>query len=279
MVAALFGEWNKVALGCILAAGCASTTSGPDQQADAGDQVTPGADAAPQQTSAAVFAHSATDLYRIDPDTLAVQMVDAFTFDGTAEHLTDIALDRAGNMVGISLDNVYAIDPETAQTTFLAPLADGFTSLSFVPTDPQNVNSPERLIAATFDGQVFEINPDTGESTLIGDYGDDRGDAIGSSGDIVSVHGFGTVATVDIEGSDTDYLAWIDPVTFEATPIGDTGRDKIFGLGFWKGVIYGFTDTGEFLSIDPSNGVTSMIEAGPIAWWGSGVTTTAPTVD
>lgn len=265
-------------LSCLLAAGCAST-SGPAGGADAAGGTPDPADASPQQTSAAVFAHSSTDLYRIDPDTLQVQIVAPFSFSNTAEHLTDIALDRTGRMIGISLDNVYSIDPDTAQTTFLAPLADGFTSLSFVPIDPANLDSPERLIAATFDGEVYEIDPDDGSSLLVGDYGADGENDIGSSGDIVSVHGFGTVATVNVEGSSTDHLAWIDPATFRANLIGDTARDKIFGLGFWKGVIYGFTDAGEFLAIDVTTGAATAIDTGSIAWWGSGVTTVAPTVE
>jgi hypothetical protein len=226
-----------------------------------------------------VYAHSATELYRVDPDTLMVSRIAAFSFASAPKNLTDIAIDRSGRMVGISLDNVYAIDPETAVASHLALLDSEFSSLSFIPADPADPNGPERLIAASFDGEVFEIDPETGVSTSIGSYGVVGGNQIGSSGDIVSVRGFGTVATVNVDGRGNDHLAWIDGATFDATLIGDTGFDAIFGLGFWGGVVYGFTEAGQFLSIDVSTGAASAIDIDTVQWWGSGVTTIAPIVD
>ena len=41
------------------------------------------------------------------------------------EGVTDIAIDRNGQMVGVSFYNLYSIDPRTAACTLLAPLVTG----------------------------------------------------------------------------------------------------------------------------------------------------------
>jgi hypothetical protein len=255
------------------AAGGADAGDGPDSG--------PRADAFPLPPDTAVYAHSSTELFTIDPDTFNRTSVGLFTFSGESEFITDIAVDKDGNMVGISLNTVYAIDPDTAATTLLSQFPEsegGLTSLSFVPVDIDDPSSAARLVAADFDGVVWEINKDTGQRTMLGNY-NATGSMIGSSGDIVSITGFGTLATVNIEGDDTDHLARIDPDTWQAIVLGDTGRDRIFGIGFWGGEVYGFTDNMEFVTIDASNGQVTSSQNTGIRWWGAGVTTIAPTVD
>lgn len=252
---------------------------GPDanESPDAGPQP----DSRPPPDNTAVYAHSATELFRIDPDTLVPTSVGTFSFSGTAKNITDIAVDKNGDMIGISLDTVYAIDRDTAEATLLSTYdsgGSGMTSLSFVPTDINDPDSSERLVAADFDGVVWEIDPDTGDMTEIGNYNASGAD-IGSSGDIVAIFDFGIVATVNVEGYDTDYLARIDPTTWHATLLGDTGYDSIFGLGFWGGEVYGFTDNKEFVTIDADTGQVVHMTLGSVAWWGAGVTTLAPIVN
>ena len=238
-------------------------------------------DSAPPPEYVSVYAHSATTLYRLDPETLAPSTVGDFTFDGDAVNITDIALNRDGEMIAISLGEIFAVDRTTAHATKLADSSEfGFTSLSFVP-DPANPQNAEILISANFAGEVYRIDPNTGISTLIGDYGvDNQGRDIGSSGDIVSVIGFGTVATVNVEDEPNDFIAWINPTTFEASLIGDTGFDRIFGVGFWRGTVYGFTDNAEFLTIDvESNGQADYFASSVVEWWGAGVSTIAPIIE
>lgn len=260
-----------------ISAGCASSSPGDatDAAPAAIDAEVNRADAAPLPSNAAVYAHSSTSLYRINPDTLVPALVAGFSFAGTARNITDIAVDKEGTMLGISLDEVYSIDTTTGACTLLAPMDGEFSSLSFVPKDPQDLASPEILIAADFDGNVFEINSSTGVSTQVGSFGG----GLGSSGDIVSVRGFGTLATVNVPNQATDSLAWIAPDTFAATVIGDTGHDRIFGLGFWKKKVYGFTDEMKFLEINFETGAARVIETGAVKWWGAGVTTVAPIVE
>lgn len=263
----------------LLAACGPSVSSEADAQGSAAD-ASPGSTDAPSgdaqsAENAAVYAHTGEGLYRVDPDSLEVSLVGNFSFTGTAGAVTDIAIDRAGNMLGITFDGVFAIDKTTAHATQLSSTTFGFNSLSFLPTNPADPNSPEILIAADFDGDVHEINPQTGVATVRGNFGG----GVSSSGDIVSVRGFGTVATVNVPGKTNDHLAWVNPTTFAASVIGDTGVDRIFGIGFWKGTVYGFTDGGRFVTIDVSTGVATTVEQGALKWYGAGVTTSAPVVE
>jgi len=244
-----------------------------------------GIDALPPDFSK-VYAHTGTELYRIDTTTNAPTLVGPITGIGT-QSLTDLAIDKDDHMVGITLDKLFSIDPATGAATLVTQLeVDGFTSLCFVPTDLSVPDSPEQLIAANDQGAVYAIDQATGAATVVGDYGTVAAGKVRSSGDLVAITGFGIYATVTIGDtlSDPDYLARIDPTTWIATPLGTgTTYDRIFGLGFWRGTIYGFVDTppanGAFISLDPNTGASTLIEAGALRWFGAGVTTDAPIIE
>jgi len=276
-------------------AACSSATPTPDdpdaEPADPDANVAePRPDAEVQQLSR-VYAHSGTNLYRIDTDNLDVVPIGPFGAAVGTASITDIAVDKDGAMIGISLGKIFDIDPETGTASLKADFGagGGFTSLSYVPVDPSAPNSAERLVAADDQGAVFEIDPADGTATRIGAYGTTTdGDVIRSSGDIVSVRGVGTLATVTIGAlTAPDYLAWIDTTTWAATPIGtaSTGYDKIFGLGYWGGTVFGFVDnapgsqSGSLVTIELDTGVATPATTSPFRWYGAGVTTRAPIID
>ena len=187
-----------------------------------------------------VFAHSASQLYRVDPQTLTVTLVGAFKWPGGSDQMTDIALDRKGKMTGISFGSVYAVDPKTAACTFLsklqAPFGIGsYNGLSYIAVQASDVK--EVLMASAGDGSLYEVNPATGQSKKIGNFGG----GLGSSGDLVSVKGL-TLATVEKGSDKTDWLASVNPLSGQATLIGDTGFEAVWGLGYWKDKVYGFTE-------------------------------------
>lgn len=232
-------------------------------------------DAPPAPENAAVYAHSSSALYRVDPDDLQVALVANFDWSDGIDSMTDIAIDKDGNMIGISFDSVYAVDKDTAATTRLAALQGQFNGLSFVAAGPDP--NDEILVGAALSGDVYQIDPMNGNSSLLGNYGN----GLGSSGDLVYVRGFGTVATVT-DGGTNDKLARIDPGNGWAAEIigtGDTGATSIWGLGFWENQVYGFTDTRQFLLIDTATGLGTPIESSDVNWWGAAVTTSAPVVD
>ncbi len=274
--------WSALA---IISACGPTDGGGGEDDVDAGDPVVidagPGApdanriDAAPPPENAFVFAHTATQLYRIDPETLDVTSIGDFQWPDGADSMTDIAIDRYGRMIGTSFSKVYEIDETDATCVKLADLASaGFNGLSFVPglINPAD----EILIGADQSGDVYELDPQTGVSTLVGNYGN----GYTSSGDLVSIEGAGTFATVNPAGGGDDLLARIDPENgFAATIIGPTGYDSIWGLGYWRNQVFGFTANNEFLIIDVDTGAGALENDSAVAWWGAGVTTLAPIIE
>ena len=250
-----------------------------------------GADAPPSQGDSGtvdmsrVYAHSGTTLYRVDTTTLGTVMIGPMSGLGT-QSLTDLAIDKADHMVGITLDKLYAIDSQTGAVTLIKDLsqnARGFTSLSYVPSDLNDANSADILVSANDQGDVYQIDPALGDATKIGSYGTAGAGKVISSGDLVGVRGLGIYATVDVGTEVNDYLAKIDPVTWTATPIGTgTGFNNIFGLGYWAGRFYGFVDAGpgagKVILIDAATGVGTEIASGSQRWYGAGVSTDAPVI-
>jgi hypothetical protein len=183
--------------------------------------------------------------------------------------MTDIAVDKDENVVGISYGAVYSINKTTAECTLLTALTgDQFNGLSYLAQG----NGDESLVATGLGGSLWKIDP-TGAvaPTQIGSYGGQ----VASSGDLVSVASFGTVATVK-NGSEIDYLARIDEATGAATMIGSTGYADIWGIGSWRNKVFGFVATNQFVLIDVTTGAATYISTGPENWAGAGVTTRAP---
>jgi hypothetical protein len=228
-----------------------------------------------------VYAHSGTKLYQVDTATL--QPVEVGTMGGLGtQSLTDLAIDKNDRMIGVTLDKLYSINSTTGAATLVTMLTvGGVTSLSFVPANLNDPASDDILVSANDQGDVYEINTTNGSATKIGSYGTSNNKKVISSGDIIGVRGFGIYATVDVEGAANDYLARIDPMNnWKATPLPSaTGYDKIFGLGYWKGTIYGFVSngsTGKMITIDSNTGVGTEVQSGAVNWFGAGVATNAP---
>ena len=228
--------------------------------------------------NAAVYAHTATELYRVNYETLEVTSVAQFGGEFGTDTMTDLAMDAQGVMIGISFTQVYRIDPTTAAATKIgeATLLEAFNGLSFVPAQQAlGAAGPDVLVASrNNDGKIFQIDVTSGAVSQLGDMGA----AYKSSGDIVGVHGFGMVATVmGAAIGDPDVLVQLAPTTFAATPIGtSTSTAGIWGLGYWKQRLFGFSSTGAFIEIDPTSGVSTPIRTTGDAWYGAAVTTAAP---
>lgn len=227
-----------------------------------------------------VWAHGPRTLYAFDPRENTVTRVGPFLLpDGEpAADMTDLAVDRDGNLVTCSFDYLYSVDPDTAEATLIGPLDVGadvrFNALTFVPPgvlDP----SAEVLIAATAEGNTYRIDRGTGTASPIGTFAD----GYGSSGDIVSVEGAGTFVTAFREDLDSDWLVRLDPATGAITPIGPTGSARLFGLAYWREQLYAFDSFGRLLSLDIETGDGSVVESstGADSFFGAGVTTIAPT--
>lgn len=226
---------------------------------------------------AEVFGHSDTVLYRLDPDTKAPTVVG--TFKGCAA-VTDIALDEASNLFGVSTDALYRIDRKTAECTQLAK-GDYPNSLSFVP---KGTLDPDVEALVGYDkSEYVRIDTTTGKKTVVGSLGG----GLESSGDIVSVKGGGTYLTVKGGSAcaKVDCLVEVDPKTGKMLKSwGSIEHDKVFGLAFWGGDLYGFDDAGELFEVTfgakqlATTDIPIPQRPASLRFWGAGSTTSAPLV-
>jgi hypothetical protein len=300
-----------VALGC-LAIACARVGAGAgDDGGAAGDRPIievgiPAADALPlgdaftrpdlDPRMGEVYAHSDLTLYRFDPVGGAFVTVGDFSClkveQGFAEML-DIAIDRAGNMVGtaamsehtVITGRLVQVDKSTAACTVLKT-GSYPNSLAFVPVGTV-LPDREALVGYVNDGYV-RIDPDTGTVTGIGNLNLPGAPSPWmSSGDIVSIVGGGTYVTIIPKGSVTpdpggDRIAEVDPATGAITRvIGATGATGLFGLGYWGGIAYGFSSSGLLVKIDLLTGAGTPIPisgAPSAGFYGAGTTTIAPVI-
>jgi hypothetical protein len=271
----------KAVLGMIsiAAAMAAATACGPARgrpgDDDSGTPDASGGDSGGNPGFTFVYAHTATELYKVDPDTLQITRVGPFQWAGAADQMTDLAIDKTGRMIGVSFTAVYEVEPSSARTRLLSPgLQGSFNGLSFVPASMLGLTGDDVLIGTrNTDGVVSRIDPQTGQATAVGDMGA----PFKSSGDLVAIAGFGTVQTTI--GTSSDMLAKLSPITFQATSApNSTGVTQIWGIAFWKGTVFGFTAGGQFVTIDPSTGIAKIVQSNGPAWWGAAVITTAPVI-
>ncbi len=218
-----------------------------------------------------VYANTSSELYRVDPRTFDIALVGRFTFsDSDQDHqMTDIAVNAAGEIWGITFNAIYRIDAGSARCTLVSPLEGQYNGLTFVPAGVRNP-SAEVLLAVAGSGAYFVVNTSTGRVQRLGSYG-----AFSSSGDLVSIATAETWAVVKRAGE--DHLARVDLRAGTTTLIGPTGVDDIWGVGYWRGRLYGFAEGGQFVTIDPATGRATVQSSADRAWWGAGVTTIAPT--
>jgi hypothetical protein len=205
-----------------------------------------------------VYLHTASTLYAWDPVDGILHLVgDFFRADGgMVEGITDIAIDHVGRFYGVSWDSVFYVNGHTAELTHVSPLDSPLYGLT--------CTSDGRLIGGG-DGLV-EIDPLTGVQTPLVPAG-----RYETSGDLVGLPD-GLLYWVVREGDD---LVIVDPATGTTSMRGEIGVGHIYGVGYSGGLLYGFTDAGQVLEIDPSNGNVLSTRSLPGEWWGA---TTNPVV-
>lgn len=245
----------------------------PGNTGNLGQQSPPSTEDPPEV--AEVFGHSGRTLYRLDPVTKAVTVVGDFKGCGP---VIDIALDEKSTLIGASSQALYNVDKTTAACTEIA--RGGYpNSLSFVPKGTVDANA-EALVG--YDGgDYLRIDTQSGSVTKIGSLG---GSYV-SSGDIVSVKAGKTYLTVKGSSCDAqDCLVEVDPKTGKMIKNwGSIEHQKVFGLSFWGGKIYGFDQSGKLFEV--TFGTKLATTEIPIAnapsgleFWGAGSTTAAPLV-
>lgn len=221
-----------------------------------------------------VFGHSATTLYRLDPDTKQVTVVGQFS---GCTAVVDIALDETSKLYAATNNALYTVDTKTAKCTQIAK-GSYPNSLSFVPKGTVDPNV-EALVGYE-DSDYVRIDTATGQKTVIGALGG----GMRSSGDIVSAKGGATYLTVK-STSCNDCLVEVDPATGAMKKNwGSISRKDVFGLAFWGGKVYGFDEAGGLFEVTFSGSTLKTqqisVASAPsdLSFWGAGSTTSAPLV-
>ncbi|MCK6587873.1 MAG: hypothetical protein HUU21_26615 [Polyangiaceae bacterium] len=252
-----------------------SSSSGIDITVGAGGGGVGGGAGGGSNLIAEVYGHSPDELYRLDPTTKEVTVVGAFQ---GCSSVIDIALDKDSNLYGTTFGGFYKIDKDTASCSLIAQ-GSYPNSLSFVPKGTVDPNV-EALVG--YNGSSYiRIDTVTGAVTSLGGS---LPSGFSSSGDIVSVIGGPTYLTV-VGSNCGDCIFEIDPAN--GTMIknwGSVGYGAVYGLAFWAGAAYGFSNGGDLFEVKfANNAVTTTPIAIPgaplnLQFWGAGSTTSAPPI-
>ena len=213
-----------------------------------------------------VYGHSPTTLYKLDPKTNGLSTIGDFD---CAQQVIDLAIDANDNAFITSFNGFYSLDLKTAKCKMIA---QGMypNALSFVPAatlDP-NVEALVGYFGATY----ARIDPQNGAITNVGSLSG----GYTSSGDIVSVKNGGAFLTVKGPGCN-DCLLQVDPKTGDLVQnYGPLGYADVFGIAYWGGTVYGFTDAGQLFHVTSQNNTiqTTLIPDAPgLQFYGAGSST------
>jgi hypothetical protein len=247
-----------------------------------------------------IFAHTKDTLYRFDPLANTLTLVGAFDCVPADDSVLDLALDRTGQMYATTYRRFIKVDATSGACTVIRTDSQVNmypNSLSFVPLGTAD-DTQETLVGYAFDNLddatiYTQIDLTTGEMNDRENLNPSpplNGVEYGLSGDFISLarsQGKTYAAIKQVTGdagAGNDLLAEIDPKTGRLKQIiGDTGQKGFYGMGFWAGKAYGFTQAGNIYEIDIATAKAKLVLAAkdandtPIPWFGAGVTTDSPT--
>jgi hypothetical protein len=207
---------------------------------------------------APVYANTSESLFEVEPTTGDTVWVGLFQDEfGPIDKFVDIAINMDGIMYGGTYDALYLIDPNTAQVEKICNTSVDMMALAF-----------------TFDGvlvaggaeTIVTIDLNTCQTSLLIDssgYFETSGDLVGLPDGFL----YWTVRGEDNEGDD---LVRLDPTTGMWAWVGKIGVDRLYGLGYHHGTLYGFNSDGEIAAISPSTGQSDILASDSgMSWWGA----------
>lgn len=176
-----------------------------------------------------------TDIYAIDPNGITQDRLLGTVRMGNEVRpsLFDIAIDREGELWGISSDRLYQVDLGT-----LVASDRGSLNLSLRVANALAVSPTGRMILATLDGTIREVNTSNASTRQLGSLGS----GFGSDGDIgFSADGRFYVSSTSVTSS-VLFVLELEPFSARRIDPGhSSGFSRVFGLASADGVMYGFT--------------------------------------
>lgn len=261
------------------------------------------------------YANSDTTLYTLDPKQVMAPAVKVGDFDCVPSQttvMTDVAVDKNGNLFGVSTSAAWplTIQPNGVvhcEAKWPLPYGTHFNGLTVAPEN--TVAAAEVLIGGNQTGDVYRIDAVTGNVTQVGTLGTDpdTGRAWGVSGDMVFMAnngdpiGFASVRTCATPTScdPVDVLAEIDVTKVKPGkqsilkalrgPIVKGAQcqnasspktfGSIFGVVALGAEVYGFSRRGDLVDIANVDGSGCLLWADAnIRFAGAAITTVAPVV-
>lgn len=222
----------------------------PDTPSEVQDEIDPSEVASEQiyvQTKSSLYSWSKTD---------GLEFISYFLdWDNDTPSITDIAIDMQGRMFAVASDRLYQVNPSNADLTFIAELEERLYGLAF--------SSDGRLFGAGSGLYVVDIR--SGALTPFEvdvDYE--------TSGDIVGLPDgrlYWTVTGVNPDAGDD--LVIVDPNNGNTAYRGCIGQVDLWGVGYYDGQLFGFSNTGIMTEIDPSSGTATNQITLEGEWWGA----------
>jgi hypothetical protein len=225
------------------------------------DSDTSTADASDGMVSArAIYASTQTQLYRIDPTSLVETLVMPLCTNVGGFQVSDFAVSSSGDVVVADLaSTAFHRADATGNCTFVTNLMVRLYAMTYVP--PGVLGPTEVLLGAGDDDGLYRVDPTTGVMQLVGSLG-------GQVGDLVWT---GTQLLLTRQTGATFSLFVIDPSTGATTAtVGDTSFDKVYGLVWSNGALFGFTNMNGTLELDPATGAPIRQRPTAALWYGAG---------
>lgn len=218
----------------------------------------------------AVYAASGDVLYLLDPDLQTFATIGPFA--GCGSFVVDLAVDRAGGLFATTTQNLFRVDPKTANCKPLGQGGSYPNSLSFVPAG--TLDPVQDTLVGVNGSEYIRIDQITGTTEHVGWVS-----PYSSSGDLVALPDGRAFLTAKGPSCD-DCLVQIDPKTGGVlSVVGDIGYSDVWGLAYWGGRTYGFTSGGAMVLIDLATGKGQplMLPGFPpgVSFWGAGSSTAA----
>ena len=212
------------------------------------------------------FSHDGYQLFGVSLTDFSVRVVDWFSYNGgNGGAITDIAMDRAGRLWGITFEELYRIDTDTAACTYVGRVSAGVTCNGLAAVGPGAPGIDQNQLVAACESGLFVIDPVSMDMTFLASFQS----GFQSSGDVVFVPGEGLYVTIWSSASNTDVLALFRLPVSGSVAVGEIGVREIYGLAYWNDRLFGFSQSGGIYEISLTSGGGTTLAMTEYSFWGA----------